>query len=83
MKYFVNAKFSFINLFRSKNNLRFIKLTKKILFNRLAFTCSKSIQGVSRKSKLLTFSRHWEIRLMFTKVHHYGWRREKKCWCNP
>ena len=32
---------------------------------------------LARKLKLLTFSRNWEIRLVFTKGHHHGWPPEK------
>ena len=33
---------------------------------------------LARKKKLMTFSRNWEIGLVFTKGRHHGWRQEKK-----
>ena len=33
-------------------------------------------RALTRKLKQLTFSRNWEIRLVFTKGHNHGWRQE-------
>ena len=40
-------------------------------------------RALARKLELLTFSRNWEIRIMFTKGHHHGWRQEIIFWYNP
>ena len=33
-------------------------------------------RALARKLKLMTFSRNWEIRLVFTKGRHHGWQQE-------
>ena len=33
-------------------------------------------RALARKLKLLTFSRNWEFRLVFTKRRHHGWRQK-------
>ena len=34
-------------------------------------------RALARKLKVLTFSQNWEIRLVFTKGRHHGWRKKK------
>ena len=40
-------------------------------------------RALARKLKLLTFSKNWEIRLVFTKDRHHGWQQENLFWYNP
>ena len=40
---------------------------------------AEEIQGnkaLARKLKVMMFSPNWEIILVFSKGHHYGWRQE-------
>ena len=32
--------------------------------------------AIAKKLKLVTFSRKWEIKLVFTKDRHHGWQKE-------
>ena len=42
-----------------------------------------SYRALARKLELKTFSPNWEIRLVFTKGRHHGWRQEKVFCYNP
>ena len=49
----------------------------------VAFTSNIASQGISKKLKLLMFSRNWQIRVVFTKDCHHGWQQESLIWYNP
>ena len=41
------------------------------------------VKALARKLKLLTFSRYWKTRQVFTKGCHHGWRQKNIFRYNP
>ena len=64
------------NVNLSQQSVNQSKMIIRIKMKNKGVITSNWYRALARKLKLLTFSQNWEIRLVFTKGRHHGWRKK-------